>query len=117
MLFPNLQHGLRSADMSQYTDNQGGGPINSPGNGLQGYNIICGNDSAPAKISAPIAAGQTVRVRWSSTGINSSVTPGDDAWPGSHKGPVIDYIAACNGPCSAVSTPEYKQFAIRLLTP
>jgi cellulase len=40
-----------------------------------------------------------VRVKWDA--------PGE--WPPSHKGPVVDYIAACNGPCSEAE-PEALKF-------
>jgi cellulase len=29
-------------------------------------------------------------------------------WPESHKGPVVDYIAPCNGSCSAVDATKLK---------
>jgi len=48
--------------------------------------IICHLQATPAQIEAPINAGQTVELQW---------TP----WPTSHHGPVIDYLANCNGPC------------------
>lgn len=37
-----------------------------------------------------VKAGSTVTLQWLST------------WPASHKGPVIDYLAACNGECTSV---------------
>ncbi|OAL54106.1 glycoside hydrolase [Pyrenochaeta sp. DS3sAY3a] len=73
-----------------YTENQGGNPLYPVA--ANQYNIICAKNSSPANISAPIAPGETVRVRWWNPG----------QWPPSHKGPVIDYIAPCNGPCSSV---------------
>jgi cellulase len=74
----------------QYTTARGGDPLypislNTP-------SIICNNASSPANLSAPIAAGETVRLKWWNPG----------PWPSNHKGPVIDYIAACNGSCRAV---------------
>jgi cellulase len=73
-----------------YTTGQGGRPLYPIS--LNTYDIICNNASSPANISAPIAAGETVRVRWWEPG----------PWPTNHKGPVIDYIASCNGSCSDV---------------
>jgi cellulase len=73
-----------------YTTGQGGRPLYPIS--LNTYDIICNNASSPANISAPIAAGETVRVRWWEPG----------PWPTNHKGPVIDYIAPCNGSCSSV---------------
>ena len=52
-------------------------------------NIICHLGATPAPISASVKAGGTVELQW---------TP----WPSSHHGPVIDYLANCNGPCSSV---------------
>jgi cellulase len=39
-----------------------------------------------------------VRVRWWNPG----------PWPTSHKGPVLSYLAPCNGPCSAVDATSLK---------
>ena len=50
-------------------------------------------------IEAPIKAGQTVELQW---------TP----WPTSHHGPVIDYLANCNGPCETVNKTTLKFFKI-----
>ncbi|KAH7080017.1 glycoside hydrolase [Paraphoma chrysanthemicola] len=79
-----------------YTENQGGNPLYP--SDANGHNIICAKKSSPANISAPIAAGEIARVKW--------WQPGE--WPPSHKGPVIDYIAACNGPCSSVNPTTLK---------
>ncbi|KAL2870873.1 lytic polysaccharide monooxygenase auxiliary activity family 9 protein [Aspergillus lucknowensis] len=51
--------------------------------------IICHKGATPAALSAPAAAGSTVEVTW-------------NTWPESHKGPIINYLANCNGDCSAV---------------
>ncbi|OKL64371.1 Endoglucanase-4 [Talaromyces atroroseus] len=51
--------------------------------------IICHQNATPAQLSAPVAAGGTVELQW---------TP----WPDSHYGPVITYLANCNGNCSTV---------------
>jgi cellulase len=80
----------------QYTTARGGDPLypislNTP-------SIICNNASSPANLSAPIAVGATVRLKWWNPG----------PWPSNHKGPVIDYIAACNGSCSAVNAEKLK---------
>lgn len=40
--------------------------------------------------------------------INLQWTP----WPVSHKGPVIDYLANCNGPCETVDKTSLKWFKI-----
>ena len=53
--------------------------------------IVCHLGATPAGAEAPVNAGDTIEIQW---------TP----WPVSHKGPVIDYLANCNGPC--VRLPE-----------
>ncbi|KAL4982382.1 glycosyl hydrolase family 61-domain-containing protein [Aspergillus falconensis] len=51
--------------------------------------IICHKDATNAQASATVAAGGTVELQWTE-------------WPESHHGPVIDYIASCNGDCTTV---------------
>ena len=51
--------------------------------------IICHLGATPGGAYATVAAGDTVQLEW---------TP----WPESHKGPVIDYLASCNGDCTTV---------------
>ncbi|MCJ1479687.1 hypothetical protein MMC13_008373 [Lambiella insularis] len=51
--------------------------------------IICHLGATPGGIYATVAAGDTVELQW---------TP----WPSSHHGPVIDYLANCNGECTSV---------------
>jgi hypothetical protein len=51
--------------------------------------IICHKQATPAKNHAVVAAGGSVTLKW-------------DTWPDSHKGPVIDYLASCNGDCGSV---------------
>jgi Auxiliary Activity family 9 (formerly GH61) len=51
--------------------------------------IICHQNATPAQLSAPVAAGGTVELQWS-------------PWPEGHWGPVITYLANCNGNCSTV---------------
>ncbi|MCJ1373275.1 hypothetical protein MMC20_004503 [Loxospora ochrophaea] len=51
--------------------------------------IICHLAATPAQTQAPVVAGSKVSLEW---------TP----WPSSHHGPVIDYLANCNGPCENV---------------
>jgi cellulase len=87
---------LHLPNAPQYTTGQGGRPL-YPSN-LNTYDIICNNASSPANFSAPIAAGETVRVKWWQPG----------PWPSNHKGPVIDYIAPCNGSCSDVDATALK---------
>jgi cellulase len=67
---------------------------------LQTPDIICHRNSTNAPISATVAAGTDVELRWS-------------GWPDSHHGPVIDYIASCHGDCETVdkSALEFAKIA------
>lgn len=69
------------------------------GTGYQGPDIICHRDATPAPLTAPVAAGGTVELQW---------TP----WPDSHHGPVITYLAPCNGNCSTVDKTTLEFFKI-----
>ncbi|GAB7354804.1 hypothetical protein MBLNU459_g5196t1 [Dothideomycetes sp. NU459] len=51
--------------------------------------IICHLNATNAPISATVAAGDKIEFQWT-------------AWPSSHHGPVITYLANCNGDCSTV---------------
>jgi hypothetical protein len=61
--------------------------------------IICHRGSAPAALSAPIAPGGSVKLTWST-------------WPDDHHGPVITYMANCNGNCSDVDKTTLEFFKI-----
>ncbi|KAL8690577.1 MAG: hypothetical protein Q9218_004011 [Villophora microphyllina] len=60
----------------------------NPGN-YSNPDIICHKGATPAALYATVAAGETVELQWSK-------------WPDSHHGPVIDYLANCNGECTSV---------------
>ncbi|KAL2857184.1 glycoside hydrolase [Aspergillus pseudoustus] len=62
--------------------------------------VICHRGATPAPISAPVAAGSTIEVTW-------------NTWPDSHKGPIINYLASCNGDCSAVDKTGLEFFKIQ----
>jgi cellulase len=79
-----------------FTTGQGGRPLYPID--LDTYSIICNNNSSPANISASIGAGETVRVKWWEPG----------PWPVNHKGPIISYIATCNGSCTDVNARDLK---------
>ncbi|MCJ1295536.1 hypothetical protein MMC34_007099 [Xylographa carneopallida] len=51
--------------------------------------IICHLGATPGATYVNVAAGGTVELQWS-------------VWPSSHHGPVIDYLANCNGDCTNV---------------
>lgn len=61
--------------------------------------INCHIAATPGQIAAPVKAGGKVQLNW---------TP----WPISHKGPMIDYLANCNGPCETVDKTTLKWFKI-----
>ena len=51
--------------------------------------IICHLEATPGAAYVSVTAGETVELQWT-------------AWPASHHGPVIDYLANCNGECTTV---------------
>ena len=51
--------------------------------------IVCHIGATPGGAYATVAAGETVQLQWTE-------------WPVSHHGPVIDYLANCNGECTTV---------------
>ncbi|KAL4895947.1 glycosyl hydrolase family 61-domain-containing protein [Aspergillus ambiguus] len=61
--------------------------------------IICHKDAQPGSISAEVAAGSNVELQWTT-------------WPDSHHGPVITYLANCNGDCSSVDKSSLEFFKI-----
>ncbi|KAL2829515.1 glycosyl hydrolase family 61-domain-containing protein [Aspergillus cavernicola] len=64
-----------------------------------GPDIICHRDAAPGALSGEVAAGDTVTVKW-------------NQWLSDHKGPVIDYLANCNGDCATVDKTTLEFFKI-----
>jgi cellulase len=67
--------------------------INSP-------DIICSINATNSKQPpAPVIAGSTLDLHWS-------------PWPDSHHGPIISYMAACNGDCSTVDKTKLEFFKI-----
>ncbi|KAH6655551.1 glycosyl hydrolase family 61-domain-containing protein [Truncatella angustata] len=61
--------------------------------------IICHRGSKPAGGHARVAAGDSIALTW-------------NTWPDSHHGPIIDYLAPCNGPCESVEKTALKFFKI-----
>ncbi|KAL8769863.1 MAG: hypothetical protein Q9209_004301 [Squamulea sp. 1 TL-2023] len=66
----------------------------NPGN-YSNPDIICHKDATPGELYATVAAGSTVQLQWAE-------------WPESHHGPVIDYLANCNGECTSVEKTALK---------
>ncbi|KAL7271355.1 hypothetical protein RUND412_005894 [Rhizina undulata] len=65
-------------------------PGNGPVEDLTLIDLQCngyeGGGSAPAPLTAPVTAGSTISLHWTT-------------WPDSHKGPVITYLAKCPDSC------------------
>ncbi|KAL8658769.1 MAG: hypothetical protein Q9226_000794 [Calogaya cf. arnoldii] len=74
-------------------DDKDTGFIN-PGN-YSNPDVICHKGATPGELYATVAAGSTVELQWSE-------------WPESHHGPVIDYLANCNGECTSVEKTALK---------
>lgn len=62
--------------------------------------IICHRSGAPGGGHATVAAGDKISIVW------------DPEWPESHVGPVIDYLAACNGDCETTAKESLRFFKI-----
>jgi hypothetical protein len=69
------------------------------GSSYSSSDIICHKDATPGAISAEVKAGGSVELQWTE-------------WPESHHGPVITYMANCNGDCSSVDKTTLEFFKI-----
>lgn len=69
------------------------------GSSYSSPDIICHKSAQPGAISAEVAAGKEVELQWTE-------------WPESHHGPVITYLANCNGDCSKVDKTDLEFFKI-----
>lgn len=70
-----------------------------PSSTLQSPNIICHLSAENPGKSATVTAGSTIFIQWSD-------------WPDSHKGPVLDYLAKCDGACETVDKETLEFFKI-----
>jgi cellulase len=61
--------------------------------------IICHRGASNGALTAPVVAGDSVSLQW-------------NTWPDSHKGPVINYLANCNGDCTTVDKTTLEFFKI-----
>ncbi|KAI4720423.1 glycoside hydrolase [Aureobasidium sp. EXF-10727] len=61
--------------------------------------MICHAGAANAKLSAPVNGGDTVSFNW-------------NTWPSDHRGPVITYLAKCDGDCADADKTSLKWFKI-----
>ncbi|KAL1862425.1 hypothetical protein Plec18170_001251 [Paecilomyces lecythidis] len=69
------------------------------GSGYASDDIICHKSAQPAALAAEVPAGGKVELQWTE-------------WPESHHGPVLDYLAPCNGNCSDVDKTTLEFFKI-----
>ncbi|EAW07584.1 putative endoglucanase [Aspergillus clavatus NRRL 1] len=69
------------------------------GTGYASGDIICHKNAKPGALSADIKAGGKVEFQWTQ-------------WPESHHGPVITYMANCNGDCASVDKSQLEFFKI-----
>lgn len=58
-------------------------------------NIICHNSAVPGTQYVTVAAGSSIELQWT-------------AWPESHKGPMLDYLAPCGDDCTTVDKTELQ---------
>ncbi|KAI4862383.1 carbohydrate-binding module family 1 protein [Hypoxylon rubiginosum] len=68
-------------------------------NSFANADIICHKSSVNAGGHAQVAAGSSISISW-------------DTWPESHKGPMIDYLAACDGDCESADKAALAFFKI-----
>ncbi|RQM07983.1 hypothetical protein DH86_00003604 [Scytalidium sp. 3C] len=66
----------------------------------QSPDIICHKNATNAGGHASVKAGDYISLQWTPT------------WPDSHHGPVVDYLANCNGPCETVDKTTLEFFKI-----
>jgi hypothetical protein len=66
---------------------------------LQSPDIVCHRDAWNANLTAEAVAGSNVTLYW---------TP----WPDSHHGPIMNYLANCNGDCAKVNKTQLEFFKI-----
>lgn len=66
---------------------------------LDSPDIVCHRESRNAPITAEVVAGSDIVLHWTT-------------WPDSHKGPVMDYLANCNGDCTTADKEQLQFFKI-----
>jgi cellulase len=60
-------------------------------------NITCHFNGLPGSLSIPVVAGKGIKLQW-------------NEWPTSHVGPVMTYLAACNGSCTNIKDNDVETF-------
>lgn len=65
----------------------------------QSPDIICHKDGKPGALTANVKAGSKIELQW-------------NKWPESHHGPILNYLAPCNGDCSKADKTSLQFFKI-----
>jgi cellulase len=73
------------------------GNIYIPPSQFNTSNITCHFNALPGSLSIPVSAGEEIKLTW-------------NEWPTSHVGPVITYLASCNGSCWSFPYPNIETF-------
>lgn len=73
------------------------GPV-SPSD-YQSPDIICHKEAKPGALTANVKAGSKIDLQWTE-------------WPESHHGPILNYLAPCNGDCSKADKTSLEFFKI-----
>ncbi|KAF8242537.1 glycoside hydrolase, partial [Wilcoxina mikolae CBS 423.85] len=73
--------------------------MNGPTTDLTLPDIACNKGAQPALLVAPAKAGSKVRFHW-------------QPWPENHKGPIMTYMANCNGDCKNADPTKLDFFKI-----
>lgn len=66
---------------------------------FQNGDIVCHLSATPGQTHAKVEAGSTIELTW-------------NQWPESHHGPVLDYMAKCDGECEKADKNNLKFFKI-----
>ncbi|KAI5925474.1 glycoside hydrolase family 61 protein [Camillea tinctor] len=98
----NKKNGMPYPDIAAwYAENLDSGFV-AP-DAYQTPDINCHKSSEPGKLTTTVPAGSTVKFQWG---------PEGKEWPHPY-GPIIDYIAACNGDCSTVDKTKLEWVKIQ----
>lgn len=79
-------------------------PDEGPELDLNSPDFVCRRDATAAKNYGKVQAGGSASFFWTSD--DKVINP--NGWAESHRGPVITYIAPCNGDCTAVDKTQLK---------
>lgn len=71
-------------------------------------NFVCRSDAGAATKYGTVSSGGTASFFWTSD--DKVINP--NGWAESHRGPVITYIAACNGDCTSVDKTQLRWIKI-----